>query len=229
MRIKYVLIACFFLSIVSACKDSKKEKDSKANNNSEATEETTAKKAEKVIYQADISPLNAEFIGTETQGTAEFIIVGKVMKVTIDIKGAPANMAHWQHFHGFEDGSLADCATADADKNDDGIVDVVETEEVSGTTMVPFNENPAEMEVGADSYPKTDADGNYHYEVEIPMKNLKAAFADAFGDNGLQLENRVLYIHGVPNDTELPESVSSIADIPGQVTIPIACGKIEKI
>jgi hypothetical protein len=33
----------------------------------------------------------------------------------------------------------------------------------------------------------------------------------------------------VPESTILPASVASLDDIPAQVTLPIACGKIEKV
>jgi hypothetical protein len=36
-----------------------------------------------------------------------------------------------------------------------------------------------------------------------------------------------VYIHGVPSATQLPSSVASLGPIPAQVTLPIACGKIE--
>lgn len=69
-----------------------------------------------------------------------------------------------QHFHGFTDGRNATCAKAAADTSHDGIVDLLETEPTSGTTMVPF-----------------------------------------------------------------PTSVASLGTIPAQVTLPIACGKIEVV
>jgi len=38
-----------------------------------------------------------------------------------------------------------------------------------------------------------------------------------------------VYIHGVLPNTKLPASVASLGTIPAQVTLPIACGKIERI
>ena len=68
-----------------------------------------------------------------------------------------------------------------ADKNGDGIIDLIETEPMSGTTMVPFHDNPVSMQI-----------------VNFPA-------------------------------TKLPATVASLDDVPAQVTLPIACGKIEKV
>lgn len=181
------------------------------------------------VYTANLRPLNSNVTGMEASGAARFIVTNDSIFVTIDVAGVPGDMQHWQHFHGFKNDSIAVCTTEAADANGDGIIDVVETEPVSGTTMVPFNARPEEMQVGSDTYPKAGSDGTYQYEVRIPLQQLKTAFAKSFGDSSLDLSRRVLYIHGVPSNTTLPATVASIGDIPAQVTIPIACGKIEKV
>lgn len=186
-------------------------------------------KTDKTVYVAHLSALNSNVTGSNTTGEARFVVENDTMTVTIDVKGATPNTEHWQHFHGFPNGDAAGCPTDAADANGDGIIDVVETEPVSGTTMVPFNELPAAMEVGSDTYPRAGADGSYHYEAKIPMNKLEEAFAAAFPDSKIELDHRVLYVHGVPADQTLPGSVASIGDIPAQVTIPVACGKIEKV
>lgn len=63
----------------------------------------------------------------------------------IEMFDTPANIEHWQHFHGFPDGKDAHVATMDNDLNGDGFIDLPETEPVSGTTMVPFNKNPEKL------------------------------------------------------------------------------------
>lgn len=98
-------------------------------------------------YTAEILPLNAEKIGAAAHGTATFTIDGVQMKIHIDMFDAPANVQHWEHFHGFPDGKPAEIATVAQDANGDGFVDLPEIESVSGTTMVPFNADPAKMHV----------------------------------------------------------------------------------
>lgn len=219
MKIHYLSVAAALAVVSISC------------NGTQSSEEETKTQPEqsKTIYEAKIDALNTSVTGGATTGTARFAVEGETMTVTIDIKNAPAGIEHWQHFHGFTNDNEAACATMAEDKNGDGIIDVVETEPVSGTTMVPFNELPAKMEVGSDTYPKAAEDGSYHYEAKVSVKDLDEAFAKAFGNAGINLDKRVLYIHGVPADTKLSESVASIADIPAHITLPIACGKINKI
>lgn len=210
--------------LIIGCKNSDKEKTDSEIDTTEISNEVT-----KEIYQVEISPLNSHITGSEAIGKAVFEIENDEVHVRIHMTGTSPNMEHWQHFHGFEDGSVANCPTMDADKNGDGIIDLIETEDFAGTTMVPFNDVPAEMDFPKNSYPVSDSDGNYTYEMTIPLSKLEKAFGDAFNNTSLQLEKRVLFIHGVPSDTNLPNSVASLGDIPAQVTLPIGCGKFIKV
>ncbi len=180
-------------------------------------------------YVADLKGLNSNVTNMTTAAQAKFILTKDSLFVTISARGVAPGIEHWQHFHGFADNQSATCAAQSNDKNNDGIIDVLETETTSGKTMVPFNEKSAEMDLGSDTYPKAGNDSTYHYEARIPLAQLKASFAKAFGDSSLNLDKRVLYIHGVPSDTKLPSTVASLGDIPATVTLPIACGKIVKI
>lgn len=192
------------------------------------TMKRTADDSDKIIYTAELRSINSEITGMHAKGMAKFVIENDTMYVSINMVDTPAKMMHWQHFHGFEDGSIATCVTDELDTNGDGVIDVIETEAASGTTMVPFNELPVSMDIGDNSYPISGHDGTYVYEAKIPMDAMEAAFTEVFGRSGLSLDSRVLYVHGVPSYTELPETVASIGDIPAHVTIPIACGKIER-
>jgi hypothetical protein len=142
------------------------------------------------------------------------------------VKDAAPRLTHWQHFHGFKDNRDASCATESADKNRDGIVDLIETEPASGTTMVPFIDDPVSMNVAEGAYPKASADGTYEYQQTVSVEALTAAFSKAFDGAKLDLDRRVVLIHGTPNT--LPKSVQSLGPIPAQVTLPIACGTIER-
>ncbi len=178
-------------------------------------------------YIAELHPMNSNVTGMQATGEARFAVTGDTLTIRVDMKGVPPNIEHWQHFHGFKDNHAATCPTQSADKNHDGIVDLIETEPTSGTTMVPFNADPAAMNIPSDTYPKASADGSYHYEQKVSLKALQAGFAKAFGDKDLDLDRRVVFIHGVPASTKLPSTVASLGPVPAQVTLPIACGKIE--
>lgn len=180
-------------------------------------------------YVAKLEPMNATPTHHETTGTAKFEVHGDKLTITVTVKGAAPNMIHWQHFHGFKTDAAAECASQAADTNSDGFVDLIETEPASGTTMVPFDDKPAAMDVAHGAYPKTDAHGNYKYRKVVSLKALTAAFAKAFDGQKLDLDKRVVLIHGVPADTKLAATVQSLGPIPAHVTLPIACGKIERL
>lgn len=178
-------------------------------------------------YAAQLHPLNTAVTGSPTMGEARFVQRGNELDIDIRVQGAPAGIVHWQHFHGFADGSPATCPGAAADANGDGIIDLMETAPTSGTTMVPFISEPQSMDIPGGTYPTADAAGTYEYRVTVPLDALQAAFGKAFPHQRLDLDRRVVFIHGVPADTALPGSVQSLGPIPAQTTLPIACGVIE--
>lgn len=181
-----------------------------------------------VIYVAYLHGMNQSIVGSNPDGVAHFTVRGNRLTIRINMRGVPPDMQHWQHFHGFVDNQAARCPTAKADTNHDGIIDLIETESVSGTTMVPFNAEPAAMEVMANTYPRASARGTYSYKATVSLKTLQAGFGKAFKGAALDLDKRVVYIHGVPADSKLPASVKSLGTIPAQVTLPIACGVIKR-
>lgn len=180
------------------------------------------------VYVAHLHAMNTGVTHTPTTGEARFTVAGDQLTIDVKVQHAPPGVVHWQHFHGFKDGQQATCPAASADANHDGIVDLIETGKASGTTMVPFITDPASMDVAHGTYPTADAQGNYRYHETVSLKALDAAFAKAFPGQQLDLAKRVVYIHGVAADTKLPASVASLGPIPAQVTLPIACGQIER-
>lgn len=186
--------------------------------------------ASREAYRATLQPLNADTVGMDVTGQVLITKAGDEITFQVTVRNAPPDMPHWQHIHGFVTGDEeATCPTGDADANGDGIVDLIETEDAAGTTMIPLNEDPASFDVTAETYPVAGENGTYTYEATVSEEDLEAAFDDHFPDaDGLNFEDRVVFIHGVPEDTDLPDSVQSLGDIPATVTIPIACGELER-
>ena len=180
------------------------------------------------VYVAHLHSMNTGVTKTHTQGEARFVVDGDKLTITINVHDAPPDTVHWQHFHGFKDGHAATCPSMAEDANHDGIVDLIEAGKTSGTTMVPFITHPASMDVAHGTYPKADANGDYRYRETVSLKALNAAFAKEFPGQKLDLAKRVVFIHGVPDSTKLPSTVASLGPIPAQVTLPIACGRIER-
>jgi hypothetical protein len=165
--------------------------------------------------------------GCRDHREASFSIVGDQLTISVKAEGLPPNLVHWQHFHGFADNRAATCPSAAADVNGDGIIDLIETEPAAGTTMVPFTDDPVTMDAHG-AYPKASAARTYAYRRTVSLKELTAAFAKAFNDQTLDLDRRVVFIHGVVATSKLPASVASLGPIPAHITSPIACGRIER-
>lgn len=178
-------------------------------------------------FVATLSPMNQHLLEGTPSGQVEVVVMdGKTMQITVNASGLPPDMMHLQHFHGFTDGlTVARCPTLASDVNRDGVIDVVETEAVAGITMVPFHADPESLEIKADTYPKADAQGSYTYAQTVAVDPLLTAFQNKFGGE-LAIHRRVVFIHGVPEDVELPESAASVMDVPAHVTLPIACGEL---
>lgn len=177
-------------------------------------------------FTANLTPVNQDMLDSTPSGEATIEIRGDSMVITVNAQGLPPNMTHLQHFHGFEDGAPARCPGADADANDDGVVDVTETAPMAGTTMVPFHGDPVNMEIQADTYPRSDRQGAYSYRHAVSLEAVRSAFQEKFGGE-LALEDRVVFIHGVPDDVTLPESAATKAGLAPRVSLPIACGELE--
>jgi len=184
--------------------------------------------AETETYHANLTDLNAGKIGSKAMGQGSFKINGKNLEVHIRMSGVPADIEHWEHFHGFPDGRNATCVTQDMDANKDGYIDLGETEKPSGTTMVPFNDKPEDMIIPTNTYPQATAKGDFEYTKIVPLQELSKTFGETYPGGKIDLDKRVLYVHGVPSSSNLPSSVGSLGTVPSHVTIPIACGKIEK-
>lgn len=180
-------------------------------------------------YVAKLVPLNTERIGTSASGTADLQVADGKLTVSIDIAGLTPGLMHLQHFHGFPDGKDAICPTAKEDTNGDGYIDLIETEAVAGTTMLPFHEHPATLEIPNDTYPVADNSGAASYRHTDSVDALEKALKEKFKAPVLDLAKRVIFVHGVASDAKLPESVKSLPGVPAQVTIPVACGKIEAV
>ena len=181
-----------------------------------------------VTYVAALQPLNTSTTGLQTSGEARIVVNGDSLTITTNVKGVAPGMMHLQHFHGFADNRDAICPTAAADTNHDGVIDIHETEPMVGVTMVPFTSDPVSMQIVTNTYPTAGADGSYTYSKTVSLAALDSAFKKTFNGSDLDIAGRVVMIHGIPDSTKLKSSVSSLGDIPAQVTIPIACGKLVK-
>ena len=179
-------------------------------------------------YQVELVPLNAS-VGGGGHGTATLTITGDTLTIEAKVQHLSPGM-HMIHIHGFPSGDkAATCATAAQDTNKDGIIDLNETGPVSGTTLIPFDSEPVTLKIASDTYPKADTAGAFQYRASVSVPQLDAALKKQFGIDGLQLDRRVIYVHGVPASSNLPATVKSLPGVPAYLTLPVACGIIRAV
>lgn len=176
-------------------------------------------------FEADLMPLNAK-VGGGASGKVTLTLGGKDLVIDAHVKGLSPG-THMIHIHGFKTGDqAASCVSAAQDANHDGILDLAETEPVSGTTLIPFNAHPAALNITGAGYPKANKAGDFTYRKTVSVKRLDGNLKKQDGIDGLHLDRRVIYVHGVPSSRNLPSSVKSLPGVPASMTLPIACGVI---
>lgn len=177
------------------------------------------------LYRASLSTLNVGVHGDTVSGTVTLDVTEDSVTMRIDASGLTPGM-HLAHYHGFVD-SVEDafCPGIVADTNADTVIDLLETMEVSGVTMVPFHDDPVSLAIKSESYPVADSSGNLSYEKTVGLRELSEALTQKFGITEPRFADRVVYIHGVSPDAELKASVASLPDVPAHVTLPVACGR----
>jgi hypothetical protein len=179
-------------------------------------------------YEAELMPLNAA-VGGGAHGTAKLTIEGDALTIEAEVTGLSPGM-HMIHIHGFTTGDKrAACAGAAQDLNHDGIIDLAETEPVSGTTLIPFHDQPATLKIPSDKYPSANASGSFTYRETVSLKALDATLKTQFGIDRPHLTRRVIYVHGVPDSVKLPATVKSLPGVPASATLPVACGVIREV
>lgn len=180
-------------------------------------------------YVADLEPLNGDKLGTSAKGKARLKVEDGQLVIRVKARGLAPGTMHLQHYHGFPDGKDATCPTAKDDTNGDGYIDLIETEPVAGTTLVPFHANPANLKIKSHSYPKADGKGRIRYKGTAPIDELERALGEKHGVGDIDFDKRVVFLHGTAKDAKLPDSVRSLPGVPAQVTLPVACGEIRSV
>jgi hypothetical protein len=182
--------------------------------------------------QDEVTPVEGAFqplnpAGDGISGTVSFTPEGDMLGITLEAEGLSPGM-HLAHVHGFAESDPADatCPDATADANGDGWVDLIETQAAAGVTMIPLTDDPASLAIQSESYPSASDDGRMNYEQTVDPTALSEAVQAEF-DTPLALPRRVVFIHGVPEGTDLPDSVQSLEGVPASVTMPIACAELD--
>lgn len=169
-------------------------------------------------YMAILRPYNNSLSGFLPTGKAEFKIMGDSVSVKTYLDD-DARVSHMQSVH-----TGSRCPDIRDDKNGDGLVDIEESYDVVGKVLIPLD---ADINTEADGQGIYPTGGDFTYVEEASLSKLETDVRARTNQN-LNLGGRAVLIHGVAMGTRMPESVATKNALPMQVSIPIACGIIER-
>lgn len=197
-------------------------------------------------YRATINPipLNTAVSGNPT-GTFEMVIEGDEVKATVNMQGVPSGVVHAQHI------MIGDSCPTEANNvgNNDEYIDVIEGATSYKTILIPLDGDLEDQEDGREGFPRASADGTYQYSKTGSLSKMIADLRDDRDDledivdevtdvedlyaklesDELNLEGKVIVIHGVKEDANLPDSVRTIEGFRSHQSLPIACGVIQRV
>lgn len=182
-------------------------------------------------YRAVLRSLNTSAGKHNSFGTALINLNDDKIEVRVNfIKGPHAS--HIQSIH-----TAGRCPTSDSDKNQDGIIDLIEGSKIFGKFLIPLDEDISVQENGPANYPvgKTYSYTRSSVYRDL-MSNLYAPdpqsedFVTKLKLNSpLQLDQRTIVILGVSNQVTLPATVATAQELAPEASVPIACGEIVRI
>ena len=130
------------------------------------------------------------------------------------------------------------CPIATDDTNGDGIIDAKEGEAVYGKIYFPLDGDLASASSHDGEFPVGDVYGNYIWARMTKFTKFISDLRSADHSDGyfklgpkepMDLEGRVVVVHGVDAAADLPATVSSVGRSVAYQTLPIACGVIGKV
>jgi hypothetical protein len=210
------------------------------------------------VYGANLAAVNSQGPASGAKGTAHFEIKDDDFSAHVEASGLAPNTIQAQHVHagsrcpnpgddtnhdGYIDVVEAAAATGKIliplDNDLGSQVPGRGAPPNPSPGLTPSPNQPPGAGPGP-NYPKTNSGGEYNYNQSGSYSKMMSDLHQSNPDpnsgmaklqpgEDLKLEQRVVEIHGVPDDTPLPPTVQSIAGLSPQITLPVACGTIEKI
>jgi hypothetical protein len=130
------------------------------------------------------------------------------------------------------------CPTLDDDLNQDGIIDASEGEAIYGPLLFPLDGDLSSQSSHDGVFPVGDIYGNYIYSKVTKFTSFIKDLRSMDNNDGypklpkekpLDIEGRVVVVHGIDSAVELPSSVMSVGRLSRHQSLPIVCGVIMKV
>lgn len=219
----------------------------------EATASPTAEAPERVVYEAALNPANA----SGATGTVRVVVDGNQAGIYIQAFGVAPGIPHLQHIHSgtqcadFSQDTNQD-GFVDAVEGEPVAGRPVlpltlnlgqqQTSGAGGASPSPAASPTDGTGAAVQDFPVASANGNYTYIGSISITEvrsmLEAESGNGSGTAGAAsdaqmlaqlLNSRVIEIHGISPDVQLPDTVQSIMGLPATTTLPVACGVLVEV
>lgn len=218
-----LLISLFFILIISSCGKSSDSNDTQGMTNFVEKEEAM-KEGE---YVAFLRTINSSVNGYIPFGRAELSLKEDEFKVVTYLDDDQRVM-HIQRIH-----TGRKCPTLEDDLNGDGYIDIIEAEKALGSVLIPLDNDLSSREAGEDKYPIGSSftytrSAKWSTILEDLKKDYKEGYYVLEGDV-LNLEDRVILIHGTSYSSLIPDTLQTHEGIEPHLSVPVVCGVIKSI
>jgi hypothetical protein len=211
MRIRPLIFSSVLLITVASCGGgsgggsggNQQEETTTGGSGGTTGGETEGPNREEGTYTAALSPENPSI--TNANGSAEIRLTGDLARAEVQVTNA-LNTRHAQHVH---TGSRCPAFPTD-DTNADGVIDATEAGAVYGPVFISLDGNIANA--GPQTFPSGDT---YTYTESADY----TAILNAMQVDLLNLEGKVINVHGIPADVTLPATAQG-----GNASFPISGG-----
>lgn len=216
-----LLIGTCLLTLVAACGSDDDDSGSGAAPQEEQQQDGQ--------FTVTLAPVGNNVEGTPS-GVGGFSISGDDFRAFMTVTGAPTAV-HNQHVH-----IGTRCPSATDDTNQDGFIDIVEATTPSGGALIPLDDDLVSQSAGGD-FPRG---ANYVYDestsfqamvqdLRLPDPDPADAVVKLGADDPLNIDGKVVIVHGVPATQELPDTVKGLGSLGPQEALPVLCGVITRV
>lgn len=163
-------------------------------------------------YKAILRPYNFTVSGWVPSGMTDIKVSGDEIQIKSWLDDSQ-NVTHMQNIHA---GTV--CPGEEHDFNKDGFVDFNESTRVSGNVLLPLDSDIASQDI-SNVFPK----GNFTYFQKASISGIVASL-----NKNLNLEGKVIIVMGGAANRNLPSTVSTVNGMTKELSVPIACGVIQR-
>jgi hypothetical protein len=185
------------------------------------------------VYRATLAQINPQFSSTIPAAVAE-IILEDDDAIQVRVEGLGLDVVNHPIF--LRTG--ANCPTALADANGDGLIDVVEGQVAYGSVLLPLDANLTTQFIEPGTFP---AGGSFSYfeleelddvldAIDGPDQNPNDFLVPLAPGENLELASRTIVVHGVGALLlPTPHTIAGLDGMEIAETVPVLCGRLSLV